>query len=140
MSIEQNKSIALRFVKEGWGTATNWDTVWDELVAPDIVYHFCGWIEPIRGLEDTKKLQTTLFEGFPDMEKTIEDVIAENSQVVIRSKLKGTHKGNFLGVPPKNKLITITDLSLFRIEDKIVEVWYELNQMEVMRQIGAISL
>jgi len=61
MLSEQNKSIVLRFAKEGWGTVVGWEKVWDELLAPHIILHFA--VEPIRGLEVNKNLMPVCSKG-----------------------------------------------------------------------------
>jgi predicted ester cyclase len=141
MSSEQNKAIALSFAKDGWGTVDGWEKVWNELMAPEIVLHFCSWSEPIHGLEANKEFNTSLFEGFPDIQQIVEDVVAEGDKVMFRSTLKGTHTGNFMGIPPTGKWVnTSGNFNLLRIaEGKIVEWWYETNLLEVMKQLGAIS-
>ena len=53
---EQNKSIARRFGQEGWGTEPNWEKIWDELMANDVVHHFNSSPAPIMGLKATKGL------------------------------------------------------------------------------------
>lgn len=137
MSLEQNKSIIFRFAKEGWGTVIGWEKVWDELLAADIVLHFCSWSEPIRGLEANKEFNARLFQGFPDIQHTIEDAIAEGDKVAFRSTLKGAQTGEFMGIPPTGKLVTGSDFNLFRIsEGKIMEWWYETNLLSVMQQLG----
>ncbi len=137
---EQNKAIALRFAKEAWGNVPLWDQVWDELVASDIIWYFCGCSEPIRGSK-AKEFYALLYQGFPDIQLvSIENAIAENDKVAFRSTIKGTHKGEFMGISPTGKSINASDLNLFRIsEGKIVEWWYELNLLEVMKQLGVIS-
>jgi predicted ester cyclase len=71
---------------------------------------------------------------------SIENAIAENDKVAFRSTIKGTHQGEFMGISPTGKSINASDLNLLRIsEGKIVEWWYELNLLEVMKQIGVIS-
>jgi predicted ester cyclase len=141
MSIEANKAIALRFAKDGWGTVDGWEEVWDELMVSDIVLHFCSGSEPIHGLEANKEFNASLFEGFPDIQQIVEDVIAEGDRVAFRSTLKGTHTGNFMEIPPTGKWVTTNgSFNLLRIsESKIVEWWYELNLLEVMKQLGVIS-
>jgi len=137
---EQNKAIALRFAKEAWGNVDLWDQVWDELVASDMIWYFCGWSEPIRGSQ-AKEFYALLYQSFPDIELvSIENAIAENDKVAFRSTIKGTHKGDFMGISPTGKSINASDLNLFRIsEGKIVEWWYELNLLEVMKQLDVIS-
>jgi predicted ester cyclase len=137
MSIAKNKQIALRFAQDGWGTMPNWEQVWDELVAPNVVHHFNSSPEPIIGLEANKEFNTSLFQGFPDIQQTIEDVIVEGDKVVYRTTLKGTHTGDFLGIPPTGKSGKINDFTLLRIVNgQIVEWWYECNLLELMKQLG----
>lgn len=143
MSIEQNKAIALRFATECWGNNPNlnWEKAWNELVSPDIVHYFCSWAEPIRGIEANKEFEASLHQGFPDIQQTIEDVIAQEDKVMYRSTLKGTHTGMFMGISPTGKIVTVNgSFNLLRIsEGKIVEWWYELNLLEVMKQMGVIT-
>ncbi|MDZ4875646.1 MAG: hypothetical protein CLLPBCKN_005066 [Chroococcidiopsis cubana SAG 39.79] len=141
MSIEQNKAIALRFANECWGTNPNWKKAWDELVSPDLVHYFCSWAEPICGIEANKEFEASLFQGFPDIQQTIKDVIAQEDKVMYRSTLKGTHTGMFMGLPPTGKVVTVNgSFNLLRISDgKIVEWWYEVNLLEVMKQMGVIA-
>lgn len=137
---EQNKMLALRYAKEGWGTVANWEKVWHELVAAECVQHFCSWSEPICGLEANKEFQTSLFQGFPHLQQTIEDAIAEGDKVVYRHTLQGAHTGDFMGISPTGKWMTSNGFTLLRIsESKIVEWWYETNLLEVMKQLGVIS-
>lgn len=134
---EQNKSIALRFAQDGWGTNPNWKEIWDELMSPDVVHHFNSAPEPIVGLEANKAFNASLFQGFPDIHHTIEDRIAEGDRVVYRTTLQGTQTGEFLGIPPTGKPAKINDFTLLRIvNSKIVEWWYECNLLEVMKQLG----
>lgn len=53
--------------------------------------------------------------------------------------LPGVHKGEFMGLPPTGKPITMTGIEIFRIEnDKIVELWGEANLLGLMMQLGII--
>jgi steroid delta-isomerase-like uncharacterized protein len=138
--IEQNKAIALRFAQDGWGTNPNWKKTWDELMSMDVVHHFNSAVEPIVGLEANKTFNESLFQGFPDIHHTMEDVVAEGDKVVYRTTIQGTHTGEFLGTPPTGKAVKVNDFTLLRIADgKIVEWWYECNLLEVMQQLGLVS-
>jgi steroid delta-isomerase-like uncharacterized protein len=136
---EQNRAMALQFAKEGWGTRPAWAATWDALVSPDLVYHFNSAAEPIVGLEENKAFNESLFQGFPDIRQSIEDMIVEGDKVVYRSTLQGTNTGEFLGTPPTNKPVKVNDFTLLKISDgQIVEIWYECNLLEVMQQMGLI--
>ena len=137
MSIEQNKQIALRFATDGWGTMPNWERVWDELVSPNVMYHFNSSPEPIIGLQANKEFNASLFRGFPNIKQTIENVVAEDDKVVYRTTMTGTHTGEFLSIPPTNKSSKINDFTLLQIANgQIVEWWYECNLLELMKQLG----
>jgi steroid delta-isomerase-like uncharacterized protein len=135
--IEQNKSLALRFAQEGWGTNPNWQQTWDELMSKDVIHHFNSSPVPIVGLEANKVFNASLFQGFPDIQHSIEETIAEGDKVVYRTTLKGTHTGEFLGIPATGKSAKINDFTLLQIIDRqIVAWWYECNLLALMQQLG----
>ena len=83
---EENKEMARR----SWEAANNPDIL-DEVYGPDFVWH-----EPdqeIRGHEEAKQFVSTFLTAFPDLNATVEDVIAEGDKVVSRVTLRGTHQG-----------------------------------------------
>ena len=139
VSIERNKEIALRLATNGWGTVFGWEKVWDELVATDVVQHFCSSNESITGLAEVKNFEATLFKAFPGIEQTISQVIAENDYVVYFHTLQGKNTGVFMDIHPTDKDVKVTGFTMLRIDDgKVVERWYETNLLEVMQQIGVI--
>lgn len=134
---QENKAIALRFAKEGWGTQPNWQQVWDELMAPDVVHHFCSSPDEIVGLEANKEFNKALFIGFPEIKQTIENIVVEDDLVVYRSTLEGEQSGPFLGIPATNKIGKMNDFTMLRLKDgKISEWWYETNLLSAMEQLG----
>jgi steroid delta-isomerase-like uncharacterized protein len=140
MNTEDSKAIALRFATEGWGNVDGWEKVWDEVVAADVIFHHCALPEPIHGIEAAKAFSDSLFKGFPDIQQTIEDVVAEDSGVAIHHILRGTQTGKFLGIPPTGKQIIGKGMRFFKLSDgKIVETWYETNLLGLMQQLGLKS-
>lgn len=82
---------------------------------------------------------TMLFAGFPDVQTTILDTVAEGDKVVIRARTEGTHTGPFLGIPPTGRRASWSFMEMFRIADsKIVEDWVDTDQMSMMQQLGLI--
>ncbi len=134
---EQNKQIALRFARDGWGTNPEWRKTWDEVMSGDVIHHFNSAPEPILGLEENKAFNASLFKGFPDIRQEIGDMIAEGDRVVYRTTIEGTHTGEFLGIPPTGRAAKINDFTLLRMSGgKITEWWYECNLLALMQQLG----
>lgn len=134
---QTNKAIALRFAKEGWGTQPNWEKVWDELVASDMVLHFNSFPDSILGLEANKAFSKDLFIGFPTIKSTIENVVTEGDTAIYRSTLEGKQTGAFLGMPATGKNVKMNDFTMVKIKDgKISEMWYETNLLSLMQQLG----
>ena len=90
--------------------------------------------------ESFKKYLTSLFSGFPDLHVKIEHILAENNLVLVFLNFVGTHKGEFNGRSPTNKRVTNRSADLYMIEnDKIVEHWDVVDQLDLLKQIGAIN-
>jgi len=92
----------------------------------------------MRGdLKDFKQMESEAFDAFPDMHVTIDDMVAEGDKVAMRVTMTGTHKGEFMGVPPTNKKVTFSLIAIDRFAGgKIVENHGEYNALDVMRQLG----
>ena len=83
---------------------------------------------------------TTLFSGFPDIHVNIEHILAENNFVLVFLNFTGTHRREFEGMTPTNKIVKIRSADLYRIEnDKIVEHWDVVDRLDLLKQTGAIT-
>jgi steroid delta-isomerase-like uncharacterized protein len=130
-----NKQIVKRFMDECWSRG-NLNTVM-ELVANNCRYHDPVFPSLTSGAENIKNHIQTCRNGFPDLMFKIDDTIAERNEVVVHWTGTGTHKGQFLGMPPTNKKASVTGTSIFRIEGgKIVEEWANWNLMSMLEQLG----
>src|ERR1700738_1645470 len=130
-----NRQIVQRFMDECWNRG-NLDTVM-ELVAADCRYHDPVFPSLTSGAENIKNHIQNCRNGFPDLMVTIDDTIAERDEVVIHWTVNGTHKGQFLGMPPTNKKASVTGTSINRLEgSKIAEMWSNWNLMSLMEQLG----
>ena len=131
---EENKALARRYVEEAINKGNL--AVIDELTAADYVEHspFPG---QAPGIEGEKQLISMLRAAFPDLHSTIEDLIAEGDKVVLRATARGTHKGEFMGIPPTGKQVTVTEIHIIRfVGGKGVEHWGEVDMMGMMQQLG----
>jgi steroid delta-isomerase-like uncharacterized protein len=88
-------------------------------------------------LEGMKQWHTLTNKAFPDMQAKLEDMLVEGDKIACRWTATATHKGEFMGMPPTNKQVTITGLHIDRIAGgKIVETWNYSDMMGVMQQLG----
>jgi len=93
----------------------------------------------IRGLEPYKQFISMYFTAFPDLHLTIEDIIAEGDNVVVRQTFQGTHKGDLMGILPTGKQATATGISIFRVANgKAVEQRANYDDLGLMQQLGVI--
>ena len=108
----------------------------DKFIAPDYVHH----AQKLRGLESVKQYETMVYKGFPDLHDTIEDIIAEEDKVWVRVKVTGTHTGEYRGLAPTGKKITVTYVGIYRIADgKAVERWSVYDMLDFYKQLGVIE-
>jgi predicted ester cyclase len=59
--------------------------------------------------------------------------------VVTRWTGRGTHQGEFMGVPPSGNRVEITGMTINRVSgSKISETWTIYDALGMMQQIGAM--
>jgi steroid delta-isomerase-like uncharacterized protein len=136
MSAEKNKAIFRRYVEEvgNEGKLELADEIFDRYLA-----HQPDGSALERGPEDVKRFMGEFQEAFPDFHTEIEDQIAEDDKVVTRWTMRGTHRREFRGIAPTGNALEITGIGIFRFsEGKVVESWDNLDQLGMMRQLGAI--
>ena len=93
-----------------------------------------------QGNEWFKQFLSEFFTAFPDIHANIEHVVAENDLVVVFLNFTGTHKGEYQERPSTNKQVTTRSADLYRIEnEKIVEHWDVVDQLNLLQQTGAIT-
>ena len=79
--------------------------------------------------------------AFGGLAVTIESMTADGDLVTARFTARGTHTGEFMGVPPTGRPITMTGIEIFRLEDgKIAELWGEANLMGLAAQLGILPM
>ncbi len=137
MSTEDNKAIVRHAFEELFNRQNL--AVVDESMTSDFIHHGPGTRE-IRGSEHFKE-NPLIFLAFPDIHFTIEDMIAEGDKVVTRWTIRGTHRGEFMGLPPTGNLVTWTGINITRLVDgKGIEDWVEQDTLGLMQQLAGTIL
>jgi steroid delta-isomerase-like uncharacterized protein len=132
---EANKLVMRRFT-EFINTASEKLAV--ELISPDAIFHVPGRPEPMRGPTGYLAIIGMMREGFPDIQWTLEEMIAEGDMVAARFTMRGTHQGSFFGVPPTGKPIVVQAMNFYRLAGgQFVEERGQPDLLSLLQQIGA---
>ena len=76
---------------------------------------------------------------FSELKITVDDIICEGNRVVARYSSTGRNTGSFMGIPPTNKIVTSTGISIWRIRDGLVaEMWAEWDALGTLQQLGGL--
>jgi steroid delta-isomerase-like uncharacterized protein len=127
----ENKLLVQRFIEEFWNQGNM--AVADELIALT-----CTAGGAVFGPEQFKKFFTVVRTAFPDLQFTIEDLIAEEDKVAVRFVEHGTHQGVWMGIPPTGNPITVQGVAIFHIaRGQIVHQWSYNALIIALRQVGA---
>jgi steroid delta-isomerase-like uncharacterized protein len=130
---EQNKEVVRQFIEAL--DKGNFD-IHEELCADDYVCYFAGVPEPMNR-EAQKQFISTYYEAFPDNTHTIEDLIAKGNKVILRQSNRGTHQGDYEGIPPTGNKVEYFGILIFEIADgKMVKAWGTEDMLTFMMQLG----
>ena len=67
-------------------------------------------------------------------------MIGEGDKVATRKTFHGTHEGEFMGIPPTGRRVSIGLIDIVRIsEGRVVEHWSMGDNLGMMQQLGGIA-
>ncbi|MFI5170957.1 MAG: ester cyclase [Chitinophagales bacterium] len=135
---EKNKSIAIQFYSD---VINEGDTVVMHLImAENFVDHYADPALP-KGIEGFQQFLTMVATAYPDVQVSVEEMIAEGDKVAVRLTVSGTQTGMLLGkIPPSGNHAVWTGIDILKIEnEKITERWSERDLLGMMKQIGVIK-
>ena len=111
-----------------------------ELVSPSFAYHAPGF-PALQGRDEWQGLMNYFAANSPQLNFNVEEQVAEGNTVVTRYTWNTVHENEFMGVPPTGKKLTVTSLSLLRVENGQITEQYVLDDyLGLFRQLGAIPL
>jgi predicted ester cyclase len=133
---DENKAVAMRLFDEVLN-AHSLARV-DDLYDPNYVPHSLppGFSSDREGV---KQYHSQYFQAFPDMDLTVDGMIAEGDWVAVHYTGRGTHQGELMGIPPTGKQVTASAVLTLRILDGvIVEDWLDGDKLGLLQQLGVI--
>jgi predicted ester cyclase len=108
-----------------------------QLLAPGFSAVMSGG--PPMSADEWAGMGEMMYAAFPDGKHTIDETLEIDDRVVLRGRFTGTHSGEFMGMPPTGKKITVTFMNLDRFAgDKLIEHRAEVDMAGLMQQLEAI--
>ena len=116
-------------------TPTMPDTYLD-LYHPNAKLHFLPRGLP-SGRQGSRLRDMLLLTAFPDSRVIFDSWVIEGESCAARFRLEGTHRGEFMGIPPTNRHVSVTGITIMRFEgDQVVERWSEMNYLGLLQALG----
>ncbi|MBO6102950.1 MAG: ester cyclase [Opitutales bacterium] len=134
--IERNKGLMKKF-EAMINTAD--ENLAEELVSDKAPFYTPASPEPLYGGKGYLSVVHWMRKGFSDVQWKLEDVAADEDKAAVRWTLTGTHDGEFLGVKPTNKKISVCVMNFYYFNEsgKIVKDIAAEGMIGILRGIGA---
>jgi steroid delta-isomerase-like uncharacterized protein len=132
-----NKAIVRRLYEEVWNLRKL--ELINEIVSPSHALHAPTLLGSSVGPEAYKRQFLSMLEGYPDLQWTVEDLIAEGDKVVACWTMSGTHKGEYMGVPATNKKVSFDGITIHHFSGgKIMDSYSNWDALGMMQQLGVV--
>jgi steroid delta-isomerase-like uncharacterized protein len=138
-TLGENKELVHRWFAALSGGASD-DVA--ELAAADIVYHDQSPRDELQ-TGGTEEWASDRGQDYPDLQVTVEQVIAEDDMVASYQRYTGTQQGDIedeRGVPATGLATEWVSMGLFRIEcGRIAEIWAVADDLGRLQRLGVIT-
>lgn len=109
----------------------------EQLIHPHAVNYSMPMPKP--GPQGFEALVDMFFAAFPDLEITVEDIIAENDKAATRGYFTGTHRGTFLNVPATGRSVRVGFIDIWKAyQGQLIENWVQMDMLGALVQLGAM--
>jgi steroid delta-isomerase-like uncharacterized protein len=133
VSTEANRELIRRIFEEVWNGRSE-----EVLVdVPDhTVFHYRN-VTLETGRDGLRELVAEWRSAFPDLEFTINSLVAEGDVVAVHLTYRGTHLGPWRGLEPTGRRIEVGEMMFFRFESGVLAEMWELDDHATMtRQLA----
>lgn len=132
-SAENNVTLVKQLFEQVWNKGNL--SLANDLLAPDFVDH-----NVLPGTPDGREGFSTgvnmIRSAFPDIQFSLDQIVVEDDRLALRLTGVGTHKGDFMGISPTGKKITLGSMTFFHIKNgKIADRWGISDIPRVMQQL-----
>lgn len=140
LTSEENKALVRGYYREVMNEGQCDTARFDDYVSPEAILHnsYPGESVSAEAWKDRVRIFT---QAFSDVEISLGDVIAEGNQVVTHMIFRGTHTGQFLGIPATGKRVAVDEIQIMRLEKgKIIERRSVIDMISLLAQLGATEI
>jgi len=132
----ENKAVARRLYGDVWNKRKL--ELLPDIISPSHALRDPNLQDSLIGPEAYKRQVSRFLAGFPDLRFSVEEMICEKDMLVVSWVITGTHKGEFWGVAPTNKKISLEGITINHITNgKIMDSEVSMDALGLMRQMGA---
>ena len=132
--VERNKELTLKMM-EAWGKG-DFET-YKALLAPDFRFHYPSNNPNPMSVEDLIDFAKMYRKAIADISWSLEEIIAAEDKIVMRFIERGTHVGEFMGVPATDNKYETSGILISRIENgKVAEQREDFDMLGLMQQLG----
>lgn len=132
MEVAERESRVRTFVEEVWNKR-NYEAAHDLYAA---LYTNAFGTGPAARVEPIRRYH----EAFPDLRMDIEDLIASDHTVVLRSTFRGTDTGGYLGRDPTGRSVDEWVVTIMHFDgDKVVREWVGADKLGLFIQLGVVN-
>jgi steroid delta-isomerase-like uncharacterized protein len=129
--LDENRALVRRHLEEAVNLGR--PEVWDDIMAEDFLLHH-PLVEP--GRASYVAAMEVLRAGFPDINVEVLDLVAEDDRVVARYIERGTHTGDFVGLPPTGRSYEKHGFALYRVTNgRLAECWMQEDDQGYQQQL-----
>lgn len=132
---QANEALVTRYVQEVVNEG-KLDVI-DEIYAEDYLNHTTMSVGTVAGRGAVAETVEQWRSAFPDLAVRIDDVISDADRVATRITVTGTHEGDWRGLAATGQSIEIRIISIFRIENGLIqERWENADMLSLLQQLG----
>ena len=108
------------------------------LVAPGYRADIVGF--PPMDAEGHGQFGGAFYAAFDGLHHTIDEVVVDEPRVALRFTLRGTHTGDFMGIPATGRAIEVA-ASVFLTVDggRVAHLRAQFDQLGLLQQLGALG-
>ena len=107
----------------------------DSNFVKDVVMHASP--ADVVGIDSMKAFYANYLTGFSNIEFTIKDIFGQGDKLIKHWNFKGTHSGDFFGIPATGKAVSLDGVTLVKMSGgKIAEEQDFFDNLDFLTQLG----